>query len=77
VVHVFDVSFGQEGPTEQFRSMRFFYDSVFLITVQCSSPSEHFSARSFCESILFLHLKALRGGELLLVRTVGMVGLNN
>jgi len=32
--------------------------------------------RSFCESILFVHLKALRGGELRLMRTVGMVGLD-
>jgi len=32
--------------------------------------------RSFCESILFLHLKALRGGELRLVRTVGIVKLH-
>jgi len=28
------------------------------------------------KSILFVHLKALRGGELRLVRTVGMVGLD-
>jgi len=32
--------------------------------------------RSFCESILFVHLKVLRGGELRLVRTVGMVRLD-
>jgi len=32
--------------------------------------------RSFCESILFVHLKALRGSELRLVRTVGMVRLD-
>jgi len=30
----------------------------------------------FCESILFVHLKVLRGGELCLVRTVGMVRLD-
>jgi len=29
--------------------------------------------RSFCESILFVHLKVLKGGELHLVSTVGMV----
>jgi len=39
-----------------------------------ASPS--LSARSFCESILFVHVKALRGGELRLVRTVGMVRLD-
>ena len=39
-----------------------------------SSP---LSTRTVCENILFLHPKALRGSELRLVRTVGMVGLNN
>ena len=39
--------------------------------------STSLSARSFCESILFLHLKALRGGELHMMRTVGMVAHNN
>ena len=34
------------------------------------------SSRSFCESILFVHLKVLRGSELRLVRTVGMVRLD-
>jgi len=34
------------------------------------------STRSFCESILFVHLKVLRGSELRLVRAVGMVGLD-
>jgi len=34
------------------------------------------STRSFCESILFVHLKVLRGGELRLMRTVGMVRLD-
>jgi len=32
--------------------------------------------RSFCESILFMHLKVLTGSELRLVRTVGMVRLD-
>jgi len=34
------------------------------------------SNRSFCESILYVQLKVLRGGELCLVRTVGMVRLD-
>jgi len=38
----------------------------------CTSLSTH----SFCESILFVHLKVLRGSELRLVRTVGMVRLD-
>jgi len=38
--------------------------------------STSLSTRSFCESILFLHLKVLRGGEQRLVRTVGMVRLD-
>jgi len=38
--------------------------------------STSLSMRSFCESILFVHLKVLRGGELRLVRTVGMVRLD-
>jgi len=38
--------------------------------------STSLSTCSFCESILFVHLKALRGGELRLVRTVGMVRLD-
>ena len=70
------VIFGQERLTEQFLSMRFFYDSV--ISLQNSAhlqASTLLSMRSFCESILFVHLKALRGGELRLVRTVGMVRL--
>jgi len=33
------------------------------------------STCSFCESILFVHLKVLRGSELRLVRTVRMVRL--
>jgi len=32
--------------------------------------------RSFCESIRFVLLKVLRGGELRLVRTFGMVRLD-
>ena len=43
VMCVVDVIFGQECLTEQFISMRFFYDSIFLLTIQCSSPSEHFA----------------------------------
>jgi len=43
VMCVVDVIFGQEGLTEQFVSKRFCYDSVFLFTTQCSSPSEHFA----------------------------------
>jgi len=38
--------------------------------------STSLSNRSFCESILFVHLKVQRGGELRLVRTVGMVTLD-
>jgi len=38
--------------------------------------STSLSTQLFCESILFMHLKALRGGELRLVRTVGMVRLD-
>jgi len=35
-----------------------------------------FSSHSVYESILFVHLKVLCGGELRLVRTVGTVGLD-
>jgi len=38
--------------------------------------STSLSMRFFCDSILFVHLKVLRGGELRLVRTVGMVRLD-
>jgi len=38
--------------------------------------STSLSTRSFCKSILFVHLKMLRGGKLHLVRTVGMVRLD-
>jgi len=39
-------------------------------------PSTSLSTRPFCESILLVHLKVLRGSELRLVRTVGMVRLD-
>ena len=38
--------------------------------------STSLSMRSFCEDILFVHLKVLKDGELRLVRTVGMVRLD-
>jgi len=38
--------------------------------------STSLSSRSFCESILFVQLMALRGGELRLVITFGMVRLD-
>jgi len=38
--------------------------------------STSLSMRSLCESIPFVHLKVLRGSELRLVRTVGMVRLD-
>jgi len=38
--------------------------------------STSLSTCSFCESILFVHLKVLRGSDLRLVRTVGMVRLD-
>ena len=62
-------------PSSSFRHSLF--ESVFLFTIECSSPIEPFgfNALSFCESILFVHLTALRGGERRVVRTVGMVGL--
>jgi len=67
------VIFEQERRTEQFFSMRFFHGSVFLFTIQCSSPSEHFAFNAF---FLWEHaLYAPEGGELHLVRTVGMVRL--
>jgi len=65
-------------------SVSSFFPCAFSMTaffsLQCSArlqASTSLLARSFCESILFLHLKALRGVELRLVRAVGMVGLNN
>jgi len=42
----------------------------------CLQASTSLSMRSFCESILFVHLKVLRGGELRLVRTAEMVRLD-
>ena len=62
-------------PSSWFRHS--YIESVFLFTIMCSSPIEPFgfNALSFCESNLFVHLTTLRGGELRLVRTVGMVGL--
>jgi len=42
----------------------------------CLQASTLLSTCSFCESILFVHLKVLRGGELRLVRSVGMVRLD-
>jgi len=72
-----NVIFGLESLTKQILSMHFFYDSVILFTKWCSSPSELFAFNAlFCESILFVHLKMLRGGELCLVKTVGMVRLD-
>ena len=57
--------------------MRFFYDSVILFTKGAHlQSSTSLSTRSYCESILFVHLKALRGSGLQLVRTVGMVRLD-
>jgi len=38
--------------------------------------STSLSTHSFCESILLVHLKVLSGSELRLVRTVGMVRLD-
>jgi len=38
--------------------------------------STSLSTHSFCETIPFGHLKVLRGGELRLVRTVGIVRLD-
>jgi len=77
VMCVANVIFGQEGLTMQFFSMRFFYSSIFLFTIQCSSPSEHFAFNAlFLWEHSLVHLKALRCGELRLVRTVGMVGLD-
>jgi len=62
-------------PSSSFRHS--FFESIFLFTIECSSPIEPFgfNALSFCKSILFVHLTTLRGGERRLVRTVGMVGL--
>jgi len=48
----------------------------FLQNSACLQASTLLSTPSFCESTLFVHLKVLRGGELRLVRTVGMVRLD-
>jgi len=65
-------------PNRAVHSLRFFYDNVFSLQYSaCLQAGPSLSTRSFCESILFVHLKVLRGGELRLVRTVGMVGFNN
>ena len=52
--------------------MTAFFSLQYSARLQASTS---LSTRSFGESILFLHLNALRGSELRLVRTVGMVGL--
>jgi len=71
------VIFGQADLTEQFLrcalSMTAFFSLQNGARLQASTS---LSMRSFCESILFVYLKALRGGELQLVRTVGMVRLD-
>jgi len=74
---VVNVIFRQERLTEQFLSMHFFYDSVFSLQNGAHlQASTLLSTCTFCESILFVHLKTLRGGELRLVRTFGMVRLD-
>ena len=74
---VANVIFGQEHLTEQFLSMHFLWQRYSLYkTVLISKVNTMLSTRSFCESILFVHLIVLRGGELRLVRTVGMVGFD-
>jgi len=70
-----NVIFGQERLTEQFCA----FSMRALLSLQNGArlqASTSLSTCSFCESILFVHLKALRGGELRLVRTVGMVRLD-
>ena len=52
---VADDIFGQEeGVTPQFLLMRFFYDNVFLFTIQCSSPSKHVAFNSLFQWKHFL-----------------------
>jgi len=73
---VANVIFGQERLTEQLLST---YSMTALFFSQNDAhlqASTSLSTRFFCESILFVHLKVLRGGELRLVRTVGMVKLD-
>jgi len=74
---VANVIFGHERLSKLFLSMRFFYDNVILFTKSARlEASTSLSTHSFRESILFVHLKALRGVELPLVWTVGMVRLD-
>jgi len=68
---------GKNAKPSSFFRCTYFDDSVILFTKRCSSPSEHFAFNVlFLWDILFVHLKVLRGGELRLVRTVGMVRLD-
>jgi len=53
--------------------MRSFYECVFPYARHQASPSV--PTRSFCESILFVRLEALRGSERRVVRILGMVRL--
>jgi len=74
---VANIVFGQECLTEQFLSMRFCMTALFSLQNGAHlQASTSLSTHSFCESILFVHLKALRGSELRLVRTVGIVRLD-
>jgi len=69
--------FWQERLSEQFLSMRFSMTALFSLQNGARlQASTSLSTHSLCESILFVHLKALRGSELCLVRTVGMVRLD-
>ena len=60
----------------------FFYDTFSMTALFSLQNGAHLQAstslstRSFCESILYVHLKVLRGSELCLMRTVGMVRLD-
>ena len=74
---VANVIFEQERLTEKFLSMRFSVTALFSLQNGARlQASTSLSMHSFYESILFVHLKALRGGELRLVRTVGTVRLD-
>ena len=77
VMCVANVIFGQERqPSSSFRCT---FSLTALFSLQNGArfqASSSLSTHSFCESILFVHLKALRGGELRLVRTAGMVRLD-
>jgi len=60
-------------------SFRCTFSMTALFTLQNGAhlqASTSLSTRSFCGSILFAHLKVLRCSEVRLVRTVGMVTLN-